>query len=244
MIIAQAEAFDWQTFLIGDASWLFILEVILRTGIIYLYAVVLISLLGKRSRDTLSPFDLILIIGLGSAVGDPMFYPEVGVLTAMMAITVVILIQWGLMELMDHVPALENFFETEPKCLVDDGRLQLEALEKEHLSRQELFVHLRENGIEHLGQVRRAYLEPSGRVSVFRFAPSRIRAGLSIMPDRTSKDPALRSGLPAPRRARYACLSCGETLFLNRTELFPACPRCEHDNWARAERGAKAKVKE
>jgi uncharacterized membrane protein YcaP (DUF421 family) len=54
----------------------------------YLYALLLVRLLGKRGMGQLAPFDFVIIIALGSAVGYPMFYPDVPVLHAMAAITV------------------------------------------------------------------------------------------------------------------------------------------------------------
>ena len=53
-------------------------------------------------------------------------------------------------------------------CWCETGRLLVEALDHEDLSEAEVFMGLREQGIEFLGEVRRAYLEPSGHISVFK----------------------------------------------------------------------------
>jgi len=47
----------------------------------------------------LTPFDLLIIIALGSAVGDPMFYPEVSLLWG----TVVMSTAFALFKLQDYL---------------------------------------------------------------------------------------------------------------------------------------------
>ena len=56
-----------------------------------------------------------------------------------------------------------------------------EALDREDLSQDELFMRLREKGVESLSNVRRAYLEPSGNVSVL--TESSPSPGESILPE-------------------------------------------------------------
>jgi hypothetical protein len=83
-------AFDLGRIFLGNLPWFYLAEVILRTTVMYLYA--LLRLLGKRGMGQLAPFDFVIIIALGSAVGDPMFYPDVPVPHAMAVITVVVVL--------------------------------------------------------------------------------------------------------------------------------------------------------
>ncbi|MBN9165362.1 MAG: hypothetical protein BGO98_30195 [Myxococcales bacterium 68-20] len=62
---------------LGDEPPLFLVEVALRTTIIFVYTLPLLRLLGKRGVAQLSLFQVTIIIGLGSAVGDPMFQADV-----------------------------------------------------------------------------------------------------------------------------------------------------------------------
>ena len=88
--------FDVERMFVGTKSWLFTLEIVARTALIYGYALLLVRWLGKRGVGNLTPFDHIIIVALGSSVGDPMFYPDVPLLHAMTTITVVIALQRGL----------------------------------------------------------------------------------------------------------------------------------------------------
>jgi uncharacterized membrane protein YcaP (DUF421 family) len=146
----------------------------------YLYTLVLVRLLGKRGMAQLSPFEMVIIVALGSAVGDPMFYADVPLIHGMIVITVVVILERLIVRLTEHNRWLERVVESMPILLVADGQIRHEALEAEDLSEAELFMALRQNGVEQLGEVRLAYLEPSGQVSVFKSeqAPS----GRSVLP--------------------------------------------------------------
>jgi uncharacterized membrane protein YcaP (DUF421 family) len=69
---------DWGAFFIGSEDWEFLFEIGLRTFFMYIIILFGLRLLGKRGVKQLSIFELVVIISLGSAAGDPMFYKEVG----------------------------------------------------------------------------------------------------------------------------------------------------------------------
>ena len=77
---------DWLTLLLGSEKWTFLPEVALRSLLMFLVILFSLRILGKRSVTQLSVFEMGVIIGLGSAAGDPMFYKEVGVLPGFMAL--------------------------------------------------------------------------------------------------------------------------------------------------------------
>lgn len=144
------------------------MEVVFRTTFLFLYTLALVRALGKRGMGELSPFDLIIIVGLGSAVGDPMFYADVPLMHGMIVIAVIVGLQTILARLTQRNPTLERLVESAPVLLVADGEIDSEALKEEELSEAELFMNLRMAEIENLGQVRMAFIEPNGRVTVFK----------------------------------------------------------------------------
>jgi uncharacterized membrane protein YcaP (DUF421 family) len=172
---------EFERIFLGDLTWIAVLEILLRTAVLYLYTLVLIRLVGKRGLGQLSPFELLIIVALGSAVGDPMFYPEVPVLSGMVVITAVVGLERLFVFLTERNQTMENLIESVPVCVVADGNLVQENLDKEDLSKHEIQMLLRLEGVENLGDVRRAYLEPTGKVSVFWY-PSKTGAGESILP--------------------------------------------------------------
>lgn len=78
---------------VGDShDFLFLLEVIFRTVVMYAYALLFARVIGKRAVGQISPFEFILIIIISSAAGDPMFYAHVPLLHGMAVMTVVMIL--------------------------------------------------------------------------------------------------------------------------------------------------------
>jgi uncharacterized membrane protein YcaP (DUF421 family) len=175
--------FDPIRILVGDFSWEFTLEIVLRTVIMYAYTLAIVRVLGKRGLGHLSPFELVIIVALGSSVGDPMFYADVPLLHGIIVITVVVGLQRVLQEITERSPRLEEFLESKARRLVKGGVVDAHALEREDLSETELFSALREREVEHLGQVRLAYLEPSGVITVFKVDEEHVSPGRSVLPE-------------------------------------------------------------
>jgi uncharacterized membrane protein YcaP (DUF421 family) len=173
---------EFDRIFLGDFSLELVLEIVLRTAVMYLFTLGLIRVLGKRGMGELSPFELVIIVALGSAVGDPMFYADVPLIHGIIVITVVVALERALVKATERHEGIERLIESEPVCVVHDGELVLEAMDHEDLSKAEIFMALREHGIEFLEEVRRAYLEPSGEMSVFR-NPSPPRLACSILPE-------------------------------------------------------------
>jgi uncharacterized membrane protein YcaP (DUF421 family) len=63
-------------------------------------------------------------------------------------------------------PRVRRLLRPPPLPLVKDGRLQRRNLRQEMITEDELMGHLRENGVERIEEVKKAYLEGDGRISV------------------------------------------------------------------------------
>lgn len=159
-------SFDLHRIIVGDLPPMFYGEIILRTTVLFVFALVLIRTMGKRSLGQLSTFDFVIIIALGSAVGDPMFYDDVPLLYGMLVVTVVVALERLLALLTSRRPRLEKLVDSSPTILVRDGVVDYRALKGELMSPSELFQALRVNGVKQLDEVVLAVLEPSGHVSI------------------------------------------------------------------------------
>ncbi len=222
-------AFDLKRMLIGDEPPLFFLEIAVRTAIIYAYTLLLLRWLGSRTVGQLSTVEFLLVIALGSAVGDAMFYPDVPLLQAMLVVTVVVVANKLLDLSISKSRHAERLLDGKPREAVRDGVVARRFIDENWMSLYELFQELREEGIEHLGEVRRAYIEKDGRVTVFRHKGD-VRPGLAIVPPSQIEPRELVSpGDPAARGVDLVCSTCGHghdgsdnCSNCNRTEWTPA----------------------
>lgn len=213
-----------------DHPFTFLLEVVLRTFIMFIIILLALRASGKRGIRQLSIFELVLIIGLGSAAGDPMFYEDVGILPALIVFLVVISLYITVTRLSDRFVKIEKALEGEPSYMIRDGRLELENFKNSGLSQDEFFAELRLHSVQHLGQVQTVLIETSGEFSILYYADDDVRYGLPIFPDE------LKSKLTGKEPLSYiACTKCARVHKVDdaRRDL-PQCPECEVCEWVEA----------
>lgn len=223
--------FDWSKILLGNEEWSFLFTIAFRTFIMFLVIMGSLRMLGKRGVKQLSVFELGVIIGLGSAAGDPMFYDDVGVLACAVVILTVVLLYRTLTIVMDKNEKVERVMEGKPVTIVENGRMMLASVQRETLSKPELFLQLRLNHVSHLGQVKLAILESTGEVSVFYFRDDEVRFGLPILP--------MQYDFPSPsvkRAGYYACSVCSHIQHVHQavSESKLECPDCLGSSWIEA----------
>jgi len=176
----QITAFDWQRMFIGDEPPLFLLEIVFRIAVIWPWTMILLRWIGGRSISQLSLVEFLLVIALGSAVGDSLFVPEVPLLHAMLAILMVVVLDKAVDMAIRRYRLAKRLIDGHPVEVLRDGTILASGLSQLKMGSLELMELLRLKGVENLGSLRRAYLEPSGQVSVFRADPP--VPGLPIVP--------------------------------------------------------------
>ena len=217
---------DWQRILLGQAPLEFLLEAALRTLLIYLVLLLVMRLLGKRMNAQLTVTELSVMIMLGGIVSVPMQIPDRGILQGALVLTCVLVLYRGINYLAFKYEAVEHLTQNGLEIVVVDGVLDLAAMKRTKVSHPQLFAKLRAAHIEHLGQVKRVYMEASGNFSIFQQEPP--KPGLSVLP---GKDPAIRQVEPVDN-ALQSCQNCGHT---EPTERRPAtCPHCGAVCWVQS----------
>ncbi len=225
-------AFDFGRMFFGDEPPLFLLEIAIRTVVIYVYTLVLIRWIGSRSIAQLSLVEFLLVIALGSAVGDAMFYPDVPLVHCIVVITVVVLLDKALSYMVARNPRFEDVIEGKSVEVVRNGVIRHRALEGLNFGHDELFEQLRLKNVEHLGQVRAAYLETNGMLSVFTAIPGSERPGLSIDPPWDVREPRkIEAGTTTPHEGLFACAQCASVMEISANKDLPMCPICAGNVW-------------
>ena len=224
----KIELFDWERLLMGeDLPYGFLLEVLFRSVTMFMVLLFVLRLSGKRGIKQLSIFELAIIIGLGSAAGDPMFYHDVGLLPAIAVFLIVITLYKIITYISGRIEKVEEFIEGKPIKLLEDGVIIFENFKNESLAYDELFSELRLKNVDQLGQVREAFLETSGELSVFFYSDEDVKFGLPILPDiyNQQETPIVKVGV-------YACCHCGQVKTITTSALI--CPICFKKSWIEA----------
>jgi uncharacterized membrane protein YcaP (DUF421 family) len=84
----------------------------------------------RRAIGQLSVVEVLLIVALGSAVGDPMFYPDVPLLHGMAVISTVVLLNQAFAALVTRSERMEVLLEGKTSRVVHEGRIDLEGIHK------------------------------------------------------------------------------------------------------------------
>ena len=226
MLLTEITPFDWPRMLWSDeAPPAFLWEIALRCVIVYLLTLGALRVTGRRGVRQMSIFELSIILALGSAAGDAMFYHDVPLSHVAVVFVMVSGLYWLFNRLTEWFPAFSDWLEGKPVLLVEAGRLNMANLASLNLTQKELFGELRQQQVEHLGQVRRAYMEATGNVSAYFYGPEEVRPGLPIWPEvlETAARRVAQAG-------DYACCACGHVQPLARGEA-ATCPECHKEQW-------------
>src|SRR5690606_24646419 len=135
-----------------------------------------------RATGQVTSFELILIIIIGSAAGDPMYMPEVPLIHGIVVLGAIMVIHRLIGFAINRSETIERLMEGRPQLIIEDGRLNEKQLGGGTMSKQEVMMRLRQQGISDTGEVELAYMEPSGQISVLRAPPERKRQVESTLP--------------------------------------------------------------
>ena len=146
-----------------------LLEIALRTGVIYLLVLAGIRISGKREVGQMTPFDLTLLLLLSNSVQNAMTGPDTSLLGGAVAATTLLILNYLVAEVSGGNRRFRKYIQGEPSLLVHDGEVNLAHMAAEHVSMDELERALREHGIGSYKQAALAVLEVDGSISVLKY---------------------------------------------------------------------------
>ena len=219
------KVFDWyRIFYSENIPISYLAEIGVRTVIMFLVLIFVLKLISKRGVKQLSVFELAILIALGSATGDPMFYHYVPVTYGIVVLLVVIFLYKIITTLTAKSKNLELILEGKPVCLLTNGRINYNNYKKIGLPYDKFFAELRLKNVAQLGQVKKVYLETSGEMSVYMFEDENVCLGLPIYPELIEKPIENIENL-----GNYACVYCGNIQLINNAKS--TCLVCDNHKW-------------
>ena len=157
------------------APWHTLLDVALRTTVVYLALLVGLRLTGTRQLGQMSTFDLVLLLIIANAVQNAMVGPDTSLAGGLVAAGVLIgwhrVIDWWRLRSRGFAKLLAG----EGIMLIHHGEILDAHCQRAGITRDELIQALREHGVSNVADVMLAVLEPDGAISVVRYDD--IKAG-------------------------------------------------------------------
>ena len=150
------------------APWRTLLDVALRTSIVYVALLVGLRLTGKRQLGQMSVFDLVLLLVIANAVQSAMVGPDTSLAGGLVAAGVLLAWHAGFDRIRRHSRRVARLLGGTPVMLVSRAQVLPGQLAREGITEDELLQALREHGVATVADVRLAVLEPDGSISVIR----------------------------------------------------------------------------
>lgn len=141
------------------------MDIALRAVVVFAFIYLVTRLVGRRELSSLEPFDLILLIILGDTVQQGLTQDDYSLTGAVIAISVIALLQVAVSYLNFKFPRLRPVLDGEPIVIVQNGKLIENNLARERLTPDEVAEEARKQSISSLDQVEWAVLETSGSIS-------------------------------------------------------------------------------
>ena len=150
------------------APWPVLLNIALRTTVIYIAVLLGLRLTGKRQLGQLSAFDFVLLLVISNAVQNAMLGPDTSLVGGLVAAFILLFWHTVLDRLRRSSRTASRLLGGSAVVLIYRGRIMDDHLKREHITPEELMQALREHGVPTVEDVRLAALEPDGAVSVIR----------------------------------------------------------------------------
>ena len=151
--------------LLPKPSWL---EKILRPVLVYMALLLAFRFLSKRDLTQNTTFDLLIVLLLSNIVQNAMIGEDNSVLGALAGALTLLLLSTALNRLSAKSTKARRLLEGQPILLVHNGKLLEDNLKKYAVSRPDLDAGLRAENMITLDDVRYAFLELDGTISVIR----------------------------------------------------------------------------
>lgn len=143
-----------------------IVEIFIRGTVMYVSVFVLLRVIVKQAAAGLNLADLLLIVLIADAAQNGMAGEYSSIADGL--VLVATLAFWSLMIdwLGYHFEFIGRFLHPGPVELVRDGIENRRHMRRELISHDELMTHIRKAGTDDLSQVKRAWVEGNGDISV------------------------------------------------------------------------------
>ena len=143
-----------------------IAELVVRGSLVYLMLFALLRFLPNRQVGAVGIADLLVVVLFVDAAQNAMATNYTSVTDGAILVLTIILWSYALNWLGYRFRGFQRFLNRAPLPLVSNGRLLRFNMERELLTQNELMSLLRKQGVQRLDDVKVAFMEPDGSLSV------------------------------------------------------------------------------
>jgi uncharacterized membrane protein YcaP (DUF421 family) len=142
--------------------------VILRGTLTYILLFVILRFLLKRQTGVVGIADLLVIVLIADAAQNAMAAEYKSITEGALLVLTIVFWNYALDWLGYRFPALQRLVRPPPLQLIKDGQMLFGNMRREMITPEELNSQLRQQGIETCNEVKTAFIEGDGRISIIK----------------------------------------------------------------------------
>ena len=150
----------------GDALALW--QLALRAVLLYAAGLALVRIGKRRFMGTYTAFDMILGITVGALLANAASDSDLFI-NAIAIVFALAILHWVLSFVTYRWDWVEMLLIGEKEAIIENSKLQMEGMRRTRISKSDIGQAMRKAGLEDIGEVKSAYLERNGELSVVPF---------------------------------------------------------------------------
>jgi uncharacterized membrane protein YcaP (DUF421 family) len=156
---------DWRAIFVPQNS---LVEPVIRGTIMYLGILAMLRLVLRRQVGGIGTADVLVVVLIAEVAGNSIAPAEQSVVEGLLLVATIFfwsyLIEW----LQFRYPGFQRLIRDPKLKLIDKGRLLRRNMRREFVTKEELMAQIREQGLEDCSEVKAAYLEADGSISIIK----------------------------------------------------------------------------
>lgn len=143
------------------------LIVLFRTVFLYILILIVFRLMGKREVGELGLSDIVVYVIIAEVATFALEDTEKPIMMAIFPILILLVIQYSNALLVLKNKKVRDVIDGDPSLMIANGKIMELEMRKQRYNLDDLLQQLREQGVSSILQVKYAFLEQSGKLSIF-----------------------------------------------------------------------------
>ena len=148
------------------------IQLFIRISVMYLYALLLVRISGKRSFARLSALDLVITSAVGDSF-DNVIYSEIEIVPGLVGLGTLVVMHILIAFAASRSKRIYRLLNSPATLIIQKGRLLPANLVRERTRTDTVLSELRLVGAEHIKEIEEARWEPEGQISVLKTRESK-----------------------------------------------------------------------
>lgn len=157
-----------------------LLSVTIRTIFFYFFVMLAYRLMGKREIGQLGVIELIVSILIAELVAISIENHDSPIVLTIVPICILVVLEIIFAYIAVKSRNFRSLFDGKPSMIICNGKINYKEMVKQRYTLDDLLINLRQKEIKNIEDVEYAFLEPNGKLSIFKYNPFKLKGTLPM----------------------------------------------------------------